>query len=52
MLEPGIHLELDGMFPELVNSVTIIELKWTKKSTELEKEPEEDAPTMLLPTKI
>jgi len=25
--EPGIHPELDGMFPELVNSVTIIELK-------------------------
>jgi hypothetical protein len=52
VLELGIHPELDGMFPELVNSVTIIELKWTKKSTELEKEPEEDALTMLLPTKI
>jgi len=51
-LEPGIHPELDGMFPEPVNLVITTEPKWTKKSTESEKEPEEDALIMLPPTKI
>jgi len=32
VLEHGTHLELDGLFPELVNLVITIELKWIKKS--------------------
>jgi len=50
--ELGILLELDGPFPEPVNSVITTELKWIKKYSESEKEPEEDATIMLLPIKI
>lgn len=52
VLEHGTHLELDGLFPELVNSVITTELNKIKKSIDSEKEPEEDVTIMLPPTVI
>jgi len=51
-LEHGTHLELDGPFLELVNSVITTELNKIKKSIDSEKEPEEDVTIMLLPIMI
>jgi hypothetical protein len=50
--EHGTHLELDGLFLELVNWVITTEQNKTKKFTESEKELEEDATIMPLLIKI
>lgn len=50
--ELGILPELDTLSPELVNSVIITEPNVTKKFTESEKEPEEDATITLPPIAI
>merc|ERR1712166_915120 len=49
VLVPGIHLQSSGLSPELVISVTSIELTLTKRSTELVKVPSEVSTTTLPP---
>merc|ERR1712166_587125 len=49
VLVPGIHLQSSGLSPELVISVTSIELTLTPRSTESVKVPLEVSTTTLLP---
>merc|ERR1712032_1232514 len=46
VLEPGIHLQSNGLSPDVVSSVTTPELNSTRRSTELVLEPSVVQPTM------